>query len=221
MNSDVANESEIVAYIDESRKPVRNPKTNRVADEGDHYVVAAAVLLAGDITAIRRSLVALAGELTAGRPFRWKDMRATTRRAVVGAISAMDGWEGFLYETATAVPSHLGSDAYLRAKTLTTAFEDLSQKHGVSRAVLETRSQPASGFTSLDESDNRLLASLLKKKRAAVGFRIEHRGKEEAILWLADILAGSRTDYLCWADRATYPLIGHKITAIVDWPRAS
>lgn len=208
-------ETDLVAYIDESRKPVRDPKTGRVAGNGSHYVVAAAVVLAVDATHVRKMLQTLADELTSARPLRWTDMSAARRRRTIEVITANNDWEYCLYETSKPVADRQGPDAWVRAHTLSAAFEDLSTARGVVRAILETRSQPVQGFTTHDERDHRLLASMLTKGTAAENFRIEHRGKEEPVLWLADILAGVRTDYLCWVDRETFPVLAHRALTVV------
>ena len=46
------------------------------------------------------------------------------------------------------------------------------------------------------------------------GFWIRHDDKTEAILQIADLLAGARSDSLCGVNRGTYPRIGHRVRAI-------
>ena len=210
-SGDSAGDTTLMAYIDESRKPIRDRRTGRVLESGDHYVVAAAIILAGDQDTIRATIVDIANELTGGKPIRWSDLAPTKRMRAVEAVVNTEHWEACVYETGEAVRRPHHTDAYLRSRTMTAALIDLSVKQGVERAVLETRSQPAKGFTTHDKRDNELLESLLTKGNVPPEFRITHQGKQEPILWLADIVAGLRTDYLCWVDRDLYPMISHRI----------
>ena len=52
-------ELELLAFLDESNKPVRDPATGKVANTGNRYVVAAAVVLRGEAEPIRNELRAL------------------------------------------------------------------------------------------------------------------------------------------------------------------
>lgn len=61
---------ELVAFVDEPRKPVRDEATGRVAGEGGHYVVAAAVVLRGDADDCRLALRDLAERENAGEALR-------------------------------------------------------------------------------------------------------------------------------------------------------
>lgn len=211
-------ETRLIAYVDESRKPVRDRKSRRVAPDGQHYAVAAAVLFAGDTDSVRAELVEVADEVSGGRPLHWSVLGLPKRRIVIERISRIDSWDGWVYETDDGVLTSRTPDVRVRAYALGSAFDHLSTEVGVSHAVLETRSQPLHGFTTHDEQDRSLLIARRQKGTTASGFTIEHRGKDEPLLWLADILAGVRTDYLCWVDRDTYPLIAHRVaTPVVVW----
>jgi hypothetical protein len=213
-------ETSLVAYLDESRKPVRDRRTGRVAQEGQHYAVAAAVMFAGDADHVREALVAIAVEATGGHRLRWYDLGVTKRRTVVEGVLAIDSWEGRLYETGEGVLTSRTPDLRVRSYAVGTAFDHLSTEVGVAHAVLETRSQPVQGFITHDEQDRNLLVSRKQRGTTADGFTIEHQGKSESLLWLADILAGIRTDYLCWADRGTYPIVAHRVVSQVTvWER--
>jgi len=211
----VRDETTLVAFIDESRKPARDRRTGRVAPEGQHYAVASAVILAGDADPIRAALVDIAGEVTGGNRLRWSDLSAARRRRVLAGVLTIDAWEGRLYETGEGVLTSRTPDVRVRAYALGAAFDHLSTEVGVLHAVLETRSQPILGFTTHDEQDRSLLVSRRQKGVTAADFTIEHLGKEEPLLWLADVLAGMRTDYLCWADRELYPIISHRVASEV------
>lgn len=203
----------LIAYIDESRKPVRDRRTHRVAPEGQHYAVAAAVTLVGEADRVREELTAIADRVTGGNPLRWSDLGPTKRVEVVADILAIESWEGRVYRTGEGVLTSRTPDRRVRAYALGTAFDHLSTEVGVAHAVLETRSQPVLGFTTHDEQDRSLLVSRLQQGTTAEGFTIEHRGKVEPLLWLPDILAGVSTDYLCWVDRETYPVLAHRVAS--------
>ncbi len=55
--------TELIAYVDESRKPMRDPATGRVSGAGEYYVLAAAVVLDGDCDDLRTSLNRIAVEI--------------------------------------------------------------------------------------------------------------------------------------------------------------
>lgn len=206
-------ETTLIAYIDESRKPARDRRTGKVATEGQHYAVAAAVLLAGDADPARNRLRRIADQVTGGNPLRWSDLGTMKRKTVVEGILAIDSWEAWIYETGDGVLTSRTPDVRVRAYALGTAFDHLSTDVGVGHAVLETRSQPKLGFTTHDRQDRSLLVSRQQKGAASVGFTIEHLGKSEPLLWLADVMAGMRTDYLCWVDRETYPIVAHRVAS--------
>lgn len=200
----------LVAYIDESRKPLRDRRTRKVLAHG-YYVVAAAVILAADSTSVRDAMVELARDLTDGKPLRWKDLAVTKRRKAIETVVALPDWDACMYETSRAVSTRHHSDARLRARALRATFIDLAVNRGIEEAILETRSEPHAGFTTHDKRDNELLQSLHDTGAVPREFRIEHRGKSEPILWLSDLLAGVRGDYRCWSDRDLYPLIAHRV----------
>lgn len=60
-----------------------------------------------------------------------------------------------------------------------------------------------------------MLESLLTENKVGRSFGITHAGKEEPLLWLADVLAGARTDFLCGVDMEMWSLMAHRVSAIV------
>lgn len=135
-----ANAISVIAYLDESKKPMRNSSTGKVSDSGEHYVVAAAVLMRGDQQVLRQRL------------------------------------------------------------------------HGVDEAVFETRATLSRGLHALDEHDHATWYSLVERGLVDSRLTIRYENKSEPLLWLADALAGSRTDYLCGVDRGVFPLLAHRVT---------
>lgn len=142
-------------------------------------------------------------------------MSPTRRRMTVADLTALDHWEALVYESAQPIGRHSVSDARTRSLILKRAFVDLHWQRGVRRATLETRSQPSKGFVTHDRRDHQVLESLLTEDQVGRSFRITHAGKEEPLLWLADALAGARTDFLCGVDREMWSLMAHRVAAIV------
>lgn len=204
--------SDLVAFIDESKKPMRDPATGRVAERGEHYVVAAAVVIDGD-NDIRAAVADIEQRL--GYRLHYADLRSRERRlAAVIELERVAGWDGYLFETARPLPSRHHSEHHIRAKTLTSAFAILGVDGGVTRIILETRATPSRGFTQLDQKDHEVLQKLLTRKTVPADLRISHTDKSEPLLAIADILAGARSDFLCLADQEAYPLIAHRVLRI-------
>lgn len=213
--------TDLVAFLDESKKPVRNEKTGLVSDVGNHYVVAAAVVLEGDLSNIRAALQQAREKL--GYPIHYADLRSRKRRLqTIAAISSINGWDGHVFETGRPLPDRHYNEHHIRAKILTQAFTHLGTEGGVARAVLETRAHPGRGLHLLDKKDHQVLERLLSQKALPGDFRIQHKGKgDEAILQIADVLAGARSDYLCGADREAYPLLAHRVNRpVTAFPQA-
>ena len=204
----------LVAFIDESKKPVRDPATGRVAGTGDHYVVAAAVVLSGDLDDVRGALVAATQAL--GFPFHYADLRSRSRRlAALDAILAIDAWDAFLFETARPMSPRHNSEHHLRSKTLAAALRHLSTEVGTSRVVLETRAHPGRGLDQLDRKDHQVLQRLISLGEVAHGLSLGHVDKAEPVLQVSDVLAGVRTDHLCSVDRELYARVAHRVQKIV------
>lgn len=202
---------DILAFMDESKKPVRDPATGKVSAAGDHYVVAAAIVLKGDMAGIRAQLQDLLEEV--GHDLHYSHMSARRRTVALTGIANIWGWDGLVYETATPVPSRR-PEQRTRARILTAAFPDLTGVHGVRVVTLETRAAPKKGFYTLDQHDHATWRSLIDRGLVPSGRAITHDDKAEPLLWCADLLAGARSDYLCGTDRGMYPLIAHRVSHI-------
>jgi hypothetical protein len=201
--------ADLTAFLDESKKPVRDPATGRPLTTGDHYVVASAVVLHGDVDEVRSEVSDV--ERTLGYRLHYANLRSRKRRLeAVEALGALSHWDGYLFETARPVPASV-SEHHVRAKVLQEAMLHLANEVGVLRLHLETRADPKRGFHVLDEKDNQVLQRLLSQKAVPADLRIAHFTKSEAVLCIADVLAGARSDYLCGADRETYSLLAHRV----------
>ncbi len=201
---------DLIAFLDESRKPVRDLATGRPSGRGEHYVVAAAVVIDGDCDVVRNAIAEIVTRL--GYPLHYADFRSRERRlAAIAELDRIPGWDGYLFETAQPLSARHHSEHHVRAKTLGAAFTFLGADVGVSRIVLESRAAPKKGLTLLDEKDHQVLQKLLTQNTVPAGLRIAHTDKTEQIISLADVLAGARSDFLCRADMEAYPLIAHRI----------
>lgn len=203
---------DLVAFIDESKKPVRDRRTGRVANTGDFYVVAAVVTIEGELGDHREAITKLEGEL--GYKLHYGDLRSQSRRIqAVEAVATLQGWEAHLFESAKPIRATGGAAEHrIRAKALEEAFVHLAGNGAVDRAVLETRAQPAAGFDELDAKDHRVLQRLVARSQVPKAFSISHAGKEEPLLSIADVVASARTDLRCGRDSECYPRLGHRVT---------
>lgn len=206
-----AMDAELHGFIDESKKPVRDRQTGKVSGAGDFYVVAAAVVLRGDLRETRAELRALAGDL--GVDLHYNELSRQRRIEAVERIAAIESWDGYLFETGRPLISRHNSERRLRAHTMTAAFTVLGTDEGVENLVLETRGKPSEGFTQLDDHDRQVLQRLKTKKQVPRSLSIDHATKAEPLLWLADVLAGARTDHLCNVHADIFPRVTHRIRA--------
>jgi len=202
-------EHDLRGFLDESKKPVRDPKTGNVSGKGDFYVVAAAVILHGDLQDTRAELRTVADDL--GVDVHYSELSRKRRIAAVERIAAIETWEGYLFETAKPLPSRHNSERRIRAHTMKAAFTALGADGGVVDLILETRGEPSQGFTQLDEHDHQLLQSLKTKSEVPHALSIRHETKTEPLLWLADVVAGARTDHLCNVHTDIYPRLAYRI----------
>lgn len=105
---------DLVAHLDESRKPVREPATGKVEGEREHYIVAAAVVLRADGEAIRQHIASVERDL--GFVLHYRHLRSRARKvAAVEAIVAMPDWDGYLFETSEPTDFRRHPDAFVRA----------------------------------------------------------------------------------------------------------
>ncbi len=203
---------EILAFLDESIKPVRDPNTGKVSGRGDYYVVAGAVIMRGDADETRDALRELSADLDVD--VHYNELSRERRIVAIDRVTALDTWDGYLFETAQPLRARHNSEHRLRAKTMAAAFTTLGGDGGVMDLVLETRGQPSLGFTQLDQKDHRVLQSLRSRNLVPQGLSIRHETKQEPLLWLAGVLAGARTDHLCGAHLDMYPRLAHRVRKV-------
>lgn len=204
-------QTDLVAFMDESKKPVRDRSTGKVSDRGEYYVVAAAVVLNGDLDQIRGQIKAV--EATLGWPLHHNELRTRQRRiATIEAISAIRDWDGYLFETARPLPRQQ-NEHHVRAKLLEEAYMQLGAEDGVIEAVLESRADTKEQFKVLDKKDQQVREKLSTQKAIPASFRVRHDNKSEQLFQLADLIAGTRSDYLCGVNLDAYPLIAHRVTS--------
>lgn len=201
-------DTELIAFLDESRKPMRDPATQRVKDPRRyHYVVAAVVILNGDIPNISCQLRRIRDRVC---PLHYQKLRRFRRRVeAVEAIEGIDEWDCYIFETAQALPEANFREHHVRAKTMEAAFTRLSSL-GILRAVLETRAHPEKGST-LDLKDHQVLNKLKQRGDVPADFQISHEGKTQALLQLPDLLAGARSDWICEVYHDPYARISHRV----------
>ena len=140
-------------------------------------------------------------------------MSARRRATALTGIAEITGWHGLVHETAAPVPFRR-PEQRTRARILAAALPNLAGQHGVRVVTLETRAAPKKGFHTLDQHDHATWRSLIDRGLVAHGHALAHGDKTEPLLWIADLLAGARTDHLCGADRGMYPLIAHRVSHI-------
>lgn len=202
-------DTELLAFMDESAKPLRDPRSGRASGARSHYVAAAAVTLKGETPAIRSHVRDVASRL--GFPMHYSDVGTSRKRLVAEAVTEIPGWEGHAFETRHALERRHHTDRHVRDKILTLAYSELANSRGVGLITLETRATVTRGLTELDDRDHRLLQKLISKRRVPQTLRINHDDKSESLLWIADVLAGARTDFLCGVDRVPYSLLANRV----------
>lgn len=205
-------ETELVSFIDESRKPVRDPATGRVAGSGEHYVVAAAVVLRGDVAEIRNQLQEV--QLRVGHPLHYQELSPSRQAQALELVDEITDWDGYLFETDRALPSASYSEHHVRAKLIERAFGYLDNEVGVRHATLETRGSEGSNFSLLNQKDHDVLRRLQRWEAISTEFQIGHSDKSAGILQICDLLAGARTDLLCTKRPHQFPLISHRVRSI-------
>lgn len=205
-------ELELVAYLDESKKPVRNRATGKVSGDAEVYVVVAAIVFRGGQDAMRNSLKGIRS--TVGAPLHYAELTDRRRTHALQAVCELSGWDAYIFETAEPRPvAHRESG--VRDRALRTAVCMLAGDFGVRNFTLETRATAAKQFFRLDEDDHRTLSSLLSRGEVAADTRIVHDDKSENLLALPDLVAGARTDHLANKDSTPYSLVSHRVIEVV------
>lgn len=211
---------DLIAFIDESKKPARDPRTGKVSGQGDFYVVASAVVLRCDVEMTRQALTSAVDRL--GFPLHYSELRSRRRKvAAISAVMAIDDWDALVVETSRALPPRGHSEHHVRARILRQAFAELNTQGGVFDITLESRAARGRGLDQLDLKDHQVLQSLIAARQVSGSLRISHATKSEPLLWIADLVAGARSDFLCGRDRETYGLVSERVrkTTQVVWGR--
>lgn len=205
----------LVAFIDESCKPVRDPSTGRVVPDRYRYVLACAVVFQADIATVRHDLSTLEAGL--GKPLHYRKMGRDARDATLKYVAGLDTWDGALFETSRAILRKRHSEHHVRAKLLEAALKSLSANFGAAEVVMESRSGQQFGPGRLDQKDHQVLRKM-RGQGLLEPVELRHDGKGEVMLRLPDLLAGARTDHLCGVDRTAFALIAHRVQMVGQWP---
>ena len=208
----VANDDSMTGFVDESMKPVRGMATKGSKGQS-YYVVASAVVLTGDISETRKGVLDLRESL--GYELHYNDKLLEGRIAMVEGILGLQSWDCYLFETATSFKISKGIERRVRSRALREAFRTLGKDVGLESLVLETRSNPKKNDFTHDRRDHADLQKLQSRKEVPSTFKISHGDKTEPILWIADVLAGARSDHLCGRFKEIYPLLSHRVTDII------
>jgi len=215
----VVSETDLVAFLDESKKPVRDPAARGAVQGQYHYVIASAVVLSGDLQRLRDELSRLAPP--PGVPLHYGDIKgAEGRQRCAEAVAGVDSWDGFVYETAAPVSERGAAEHFVRSKLLQAALVGLTHEQGVVAVTLESRAKPSSGFHQLDAKDHQVLQKLVSRNEVPARLRLAHGTKLEPLLWIPDTLAGARTDHLCAVNRIPYAPLGARVRGVVAVPLA-
>lgn len=206
---------DLVAFIDESLKPVRGGESHGGARPASVYAVAAVVVLRQDVDSVRRELRSVAERYPRGLHYRMISPRG--RRECLQAVDMMPDWDAIVVETNRAVP--VRNDRQLRAAVLQAAFMELWRRHGVRDVTLESRAMVTGQFAPLDRDDEHVAARLRTVQVLPQDFRLTHGTKSERLLGLADLVVGARTDHLCGVDYVPWSVIAHRVITHSVTPR--
>lgn len=211
-------DAKLIAYVDESCKPVRDPSTRRVMPDRYRYVLACAIVFEADIDAGRCELSRL--EASLGKSLHYRELAVTAREAALEHAASLDSWEGALFETSRDIIRQRHSEHHVRAKLLERALRSLSETFGVAEIVMESRSRRRLGPGQLDQKDHQVLRKT--RGRGLIDpIALRHDDKSEVMLRLPDLLAGARTDHLCGVDRTAFALIANRVRVIEQWPEVA
>ncbi len=207
-----AKPEDLLAFIDESKRPVRNRKTGKPDTTQWQYALAAVVIMRADLTLVRQQLQQIEADLN--YKLHYHEMKSHTRRRnAIDAINSIAEWDGYIAETSKPIKPSGEKEHGARASQLKQAFVYLGIR-GITQVAIETRVRPEAKHKTLDKNDLAMAKKLRDQKIIDARFHLEHVGKEETLLKIADLLASSRTDMLCARDEAIYPRIGHRVTSI-------
>ena len=144
-------------------------------------------------------------------------MNKDKRLNALTSVSAFTDWQEFVFETRDPNDE---TERHVRDKLLRVALLDLVQRHGVNRVTIESRNISYAGafdkvYDGLDRNDVAVLTRLRSKHMLEKELELVHATKDKEILWLADLLASSRTDALCHPKKNEYfAHVAHRVREI-------
>lgn len=197
---------QLVAYVDESRKPDRSGKGLRVSGKGDFYAVCAAVMFDADRGDLRSQLEMLEQELG---NLHYGELSKTRACELAECVGVLGDWEAHVYESAGPLVHRKGSESRLRSLALRQALPDLAG-HGVKDFRLETRAKDKPEFQKLDQNDMAVVDKLRAKGKLTSDHRLRHVTKADVLLAIPDVLAGARTDLLTTKNPEPWAYLTHR-----------
>ena len=185
--------TELVAYIDESKKPARDLAGTVLPQSWS--AMAAVVVLAGQADELRAHLAEISRDL--GKPLHYKDLSRPARRNALSRIAQLPDWDAVVVEIER--PVQIRQETTVRRAALATLYRIVATEHGVTSVVIESRSRLGTTST-LDFDDTWLAAELTRHNQLPDGTTVTHSRKAEQMLWLPDLIVGARTDALGHSD---------------------
>lgn len=117
----MSNRDDLVAFFDESHRPVRDRKTGKPDPTKWHYVMAAAVVFVSDIERCCERLVEI--ETKFGYGLHYSELNSGKRRRdTVDAICGIAEWEGYVFETPKPISPGGGYEQTARELNLNRRF---------------------------------------------------------------------------------------------------
>lgn len=211
-------DAKLIAFVDESCKPARDPSTQRAIPDRYRYVLGCTIAFEADIRDLRCELSRL--ETSLGKPLHYRELAHTARETALTHAASLDSWEGALFETSRDIIRQHRSEHHVRAKLLERALRLLQERFGVAEVVMESRSTRRRGPGQLDQKDHQVLRKM-RGQGLIEAIELRHDDKSEVMLGLPDLLAGARTDHLCGVDRTAFALIANRIEVVDQWPEVA
>lgn len=199
---------DLIAFVDESLKPVRGGESHDGARPPSVYAVAAVVVLAAEADGLRAALNPL--KASRGGKVHYSALSGAARLEAVVLLSRQVTWDALVVETNRAVS--VRNDRTLRRAVLWEAFATLQREHGVVRVIAESRSHPSGAFGRLDHDDVLLARTARQVGLVSAPFVVSHARGEETLLTAADVIVGARTDAVCGVDRTPWSLLAHRVS---------
>lgn len=203
----MTNACDIIAFVDESKKPVREPATGRADTSSYFYVATSVVTFDSDIEALRSLLNELSEQLS--KPLHYSELSSRQREHALSALCQSPDWEASVFETSKAF--HKSTDEHwVRARLLDQMLEEHTKD--ITHFVLEQRGKPGTDFDALNERDHQVFRRHQRRSNLETQITLEHRDKSEIMLAIPDLISGARTDFLCRRDTLPYTHISHRVS---------